>query len=139
MSIEVLIVASPGGHLNVAKEIFLNTQFRVKYITTPVNNLSGEGVLTIRWYGRNYKILLSFIDAAKIIWKYKPNVIFSSGAGVAIPFFIIGKLMGIGLIFLESASRVHSLSLTGKILKHISNKFYVRDENLSKKMGISID
>ncbi|RLC80729.1 MAG: hypothetical protein DRJ03_21125 [Chloroflexi bacterium] len=65
-----------------------------------------------------------------ILFKVRPKVILSAGAGVAVPISIFGRLLGIKIIHVESASRVHALSLTGKIMYHIAHLFFVQWKSL---------
>ena len=69
---------------------------------------------------------------AKILFNERPDIIFSTGAGVAIPFFYIGKLLRIKLIYLEVYDRIDSPTLTGKIVSPIVDKFLVQWEEQKK-------
>jgi len=134
MTIDLLIVASPGGHLNVAREIFPNQKFSSRFVTNGLCGDSSDNVVQIRAFGRDARILLGFIDAFRIVKMLKPKVIFSSGAGIAIPFFCVGKLFGCKLIYLETASRTKSLSLTAIVVRRLCDRFYVRDALLARKV-----
>jgi len=80
-------------------------------------------------------VIKCFIDSWKLFRKEKPDVIITTGAGIAIPMFIIGKLFGKKLIAIESVSRVFTPSLTGKILYNIADLFLVQWPTLLKKYG----
>jgi UDP-N-acetylglucosamine:LPS N-acetylglucosamine transferase len=43
-------------------------------------------------------------------------VIISTGAGVAVPFIYVGRLLGIRTIYLESWTRVKGLSLSARLV-----------------------
>jgi UDP-N-acetylglucosamine:LPS N-acetylglucosamine transferase len=64
--------------------------------------------------------------AIKIIGKERPQVIFSTGAGVAVPFFYVGKLFGCRTIYLEVYDRFDSPTLTGKLVYPVTDKFLVQ-------------
>lgn len=65
--------------------------------------------------------------AFKIFLKEKPTVLISCGAGIAIPFFIIGKIFfRIRLIYIESYDFISYPSMTGKILYRFSDLFLVQ-------------
>jgi UDP-N-acetylglucosamine:LPS N-acetylglucosamine transferase len=78
---------------------------------------------------RNIKNLIknTFV-AAKVLKKEKPDVIISSGAAVAVPFFYIGKLLGAKLIYIEVFDRIDKSTLTGKLVYPITDKFIVQWE-----------
>lgn len=67
-----------------------------------------------------------FLECKKIWKKYRPKVIVSTGSNIAVPLFIIGKLHGSKLIYIESRARVYSKSLAGKIVGKISDRIYVQ-------------
>jgi UDP-N-acetylglucosamine:LPS N-acetylglucosamine transferase len=55
-----------------------------------------------------------------------PDVILSTGAGVAVPFFWIGRLLGRRCVFVESLARVDTLSLTGRLVYPFADEFFVQ-------------
>ena len=70
--------------------------------------------------------------AIKILRREKPDIIISSGAAVAVPFFYIGKLMGIKLIYIEVFDRYNKPTLTGRLIYPIADKFIVQWEEEKK-------
>lgn len=70
--------------------------------------------------------VLTLGEAAKIYRRYRPQVMISTGANLALPLFFIGKLHGCRLIYIESRARVYSRSLTGKIISRIVDKMIVQ-------------
>lgn len=131
--VEVLIVASPGGHLKVAEELFDNCEFKTKIITTRSHSKQITTYETVTEFNRNWKLLLTMFDAWQILKRTNPKIIVSTGAGVAIPFFILGLMTNKTLVFVESISRINTLSLTGKLSYYFVDKIYVRNIELAKK------
>ena len=70
--------------------------------------------------------------ALKILLQERPKIIFSPGAGIAPPFFFIGKLLGCKLIYLESAAFVNKPSLTGRLVYPLADKFLIQYKNLKR-------
>jgi UDP-N-acetylglucosamine:LPS N-acetylglucosamine transferase len=64
--------------------------------------------------------------ALRILFKEKPDIIISSGAAVAVPFFYIGKLLGSKLIYIEVFDRINSPTLSGKIIYPVTDIFVVQ-------------
>jgi len=64
--------------------------------------------------------------ALKILIAEKPAILISTGAGVALPFFIIGKMLGCRLIFIEPFDLVEYPTVTGKLLYYITDLFIVQ-------------
>jgi beta-1,4-N-acetylglucosaminyltransferase len=82
---------------------------------------------------RNVKNLIrnTFL-AIKILFKERPDVIISTGAAPAIPFYYIGKLLGAKLIYVEVYDRIDLPTLTGKIVYPITDKFILQWEDQKK-------
>lgn len=65
--------------------------------------------------------------AIKILKTERPDVLISAGAGVAVPFFIIGKfLFRKKLIFIETYDFIQYPSLTGKIVYNFVDLFLIQ-------------
>ncbi len=77
-------------------------------------------------------LLLNTRFAWKLIRREKPDLIISSGAAVAVPFFYIGKLMGAKLIYIEVFDRIDKPTMTGKMVYPITDRFIVQWEELKK-------
>jgi len=76
---------------------------------------------------RNFKNLaLNSLLAVKVLSREKPQVIISTGAGVAIPFLYFGRLAGAETIYIESLTRITDLSLTGRLVYPIVHRFFVQ-------------
>lgn len=60
--------------------------------------------------------------------KERPDVIISSGAAVAVPFFYLGKLFGAKLVYIEVFDRIDKPTMTGKMVYPIVDKFIVQWE-----------
>ena len=70
--------------------------------------------------------------AIRVLFKERPDIIISSGAAIAIPFFYIRKLIGAKLIYIEVYDRVTSPTLTGKIVYPITDKFIIQWDEQKK-------
>jgi UDP-N-acetylglucosamine:LPS N-acetylglucosamine transferase len=71
-------------------------------------------------------LMIMTMKAIVILLKEKPNVLISTGAEIAIPFLLIGKLLGSKTIFIDSMTRVRSKSATGRLLYPIADVFLVQ-------------
>lgn len=70
--------------------------------------------------------LLTIPWALKVILRERPQVIFSPGAEIALPFFFWAKVLRIKTIYLESWCRTEDLSWTGRISFPWVDEFYVQ-------------
>jgi len=132
---KICLVCSSGGHLlqlHVLKDWWRNhARFWVTFQKEDaLSFLTGE---TAYWAyfptNRSIKNLIrnAFL-ALKILLKERPDLIVSTGAGVAIPFFYLGKLLGAKLIFIEVYDRIDSPTLTGKLVYPVTDFFALQWE-----------
>jgi UDP-N-acetylglucosamine:LPS N-acetylglucosamine transferase len=61
-----------------------------------------------------------------VMRRHRPDVLLSTGGGVTVPLFIIGKLIGARLIYVESLTRVDAPSLSGKLVYPLVDRFFVQ-------------
>lgn len=83
---------------------------------------------------RNFiNLIKNSILAIKILKKEKPDLIISSGAAVAVPFFYFGKLLCKSKnVYIEVFDRIDKPTLTGQLVYPITDKFIVQWEEMKK-------
>ncbi|CUU50740.1 PssD/Cps14F family polysaccharide biosynthesis glycosyltransferase [Clostridium beijerinckii] len=82
---------------------------------------------------RNIKNLIkNMFLSIKILLKEKPDLIVSTGAAPAIPFFYIGKLFGAKVVYIEVYDRIEKPTITGKVVYPISDLFILQWEEQKK-------
>jgi UDP-N-acetylglucosamine:LPS N-acetylglucosamine transferase len=88
------------------------------------------GHRTILAHGPTNRSLRNFVRnlalAVRVVRLERPDVIISTGAALAVPFFLVGKLAGSRLVYVESLTRTKSLSLSGRIVYPLANAFFVQ-------------
>lgn len=137
--LKVGLVGSSGGHLTHLYMLkpFWNDKdcFWVTFDKEDARSLlDGEKIYPC-YYPSNRSIkalIINTIRAFRIIPKERPNLIISSGAAPAIPFFYIGKLFGAKLIYIEVFDRIYKPTMTGKMVYPIVDKFIVEWEEMKK-------
>ena len=78
-------------------------------------------------------MFLNFFMALRVLWKEKPSILISTGAGVGVPFIYAAKLLGIPTVFIEAWTRVESLSMTGRLVYPVVDYLYVQYPELAEK------
>jgi UDP-N-acetylglucosamine:LPS N-acetylglucosamine transferase len=130
---QVMFVASNGGHL--AQLLALRSWWDDRdrswvCIDKPDarSQLMGERTVWAHWpTTRNLPNLLkNFVLAVKTIRAERPDVVVSTGAAVAFPFFLVARLMRIPTVFIEVYDRVDSRTLSGRLCLPISTRFLVQ-------------
>ncbi len=66
--------------------------------------------------------------AFRLLRRERPDVVVSSGAGVAFPFFLLARLFGMKTVYIEVYDRIDSPTLTGRLCHPISNLFLLQWE-----------
>ena len=129
---KIAIACSHGGHLTETlqilkafegHEIFFCTYWsaRDEYLQSIAPAYFTDNIgYSVR------KMIKSFFWAWKILQKEKPDIVFSLGAEIAVPFFYLGKLMRIQTIFIESWCRVETRSLTGRLVYPVADAYWVQ-------------
>jgi len=129
----ILLVASPGGH--VLQMLALEPAWdgltrRWVTLESPdtVHLLADESVVFA--HGPTMRNIPNLLRNLRLAWRtiseYRPDVILSTGAALAVPFFVVGWLHRSRLIFVESLTRVNRLGLSGRIVYPLTDAFFVQ-------------
>lgn len=134
--IKIMYLSSVGGHLDqllkIANYLKIKNSIFIVNDRTDLDRIMIGKTIRITHAERNWKQIINFIEALFYICKYRPQFLISTGASPAIPFSLAAKIIGTKIIFIESLSRVYSPSLSGKIMYHLSDQFYIQWAALKK-------
>jgi len=126
----VLMVGSAGGHL--AQLLRLDSWsclHDVSWVTFDLpdarSSLDGRSVVWAHHpTTRNIPNLVwNSIQAVATIRRTRPKIIVSSGAGVAVPYFWIGKLFGARTVYIEVVDRLDTRTLTARLVSPVTDAF----------------
>jgi beta-1,4-N-acetylglucosaminyltransferase len=128
-----LLVASNGGHLlqltQLREEWAQSDRHWVTFDKPDARSLlEGEDVTFAHHpTNRNVPNLLRNVAlAVSVIRRLRPRAIVTTGAGVAVPFCYVGRLLGARVIYIESFARVTEPSLTGRLVQPVTHRFFVQ-------------
>lgn len=141
MGKKILMATSSGGHL---EEILALKKLAERYETALITEKTEYKVAF--WQDRVYlmpqvnrKSLKSLIQYAgcfvrtwRILRMEKPDVILSTGAMIAYPALLLGKLMRKKVIFIECMFNVDEPTLTGRLAYRFADLFIVQWEEMLK-------
>ena len=87
--------------------------------------------------GRNpISLLKCLAQSFAVLAKERPDVVISTGAGVAIPACYIAKfLLGAKVVFVESFCRIEEPSFSGRLVYPIADMFLVQWPGMQRKYG----
>ncbi|MBW3081512.1 hypothetical protein KIH78_09050 [Bifidobacterium sp. 79T10] len=130
---KVCLVCSSGGHLAQLYRLKPwwggRQRFWVTFDKPDANSLlEGERVYHC-FYPTNRNIpnlLRNTWLAWKVLRKERPRLIVSTGAAVAVPFFYVGKLLGMRTAFIEIFDRVDKPTLTGRLVRPVADRIFVQ-------------
>jgi UDP-N-acetylglucosamine:LPS N-acetylglucosamine transferase len=137
--VKLCLVSSSGGHLLELMRIepawkkhehFFVT-FRREDVAT---RLGGERVYYVTDPKRNpLKVIMNMLQAMRILARERPDVVITTGAGVAVPLCYIAKFLGIRVVFIDTLTAVDGLSLAGRAVYPLADLFIVQWPELAKK------
>jgi beta-1,4-N-acetylglucosaminyltransferase len=127
---KVALVCSSGGHLAQLHrlEAWWREHDRV-WITFDTEDATSLllGERTVWAHHPTTRNLANAWRNLRLAWdvlrRERPDVVVSDGAGVAVPFFAVAKLLGIRTVYLEVVDRVESRTLTGRLVYPITDLF----------------
>lgn len=132
---KVALVCSSGGHLTQLHRLQpwweKHERFWVTFqLPDSESLLESEDVVWAHYpTTRNIpNTLRNMRLATRELRRRRPDVIVSDGAGVAFPFFVVGRLLGIKTVYLEVYDRIDSPTLTGRLCRPLSSLFLVQWE-----------
>lgn len=138
-NLKICLVGSSGGHLThlyMLKPFWKDkNRFWVTFDKEDARSLLKDEKVYPCYFptNRNIKNLIrnTFL-AIRVLKKEKPDLIISSGAAVAVPFFYLGKLFGTKTIYIEVFDRINKPTLTGKLVYPVTDRFIVQREEMKK-------
>jgi beta-1,4-N-acetylglucosaminyltransferase len=137
----VLLVASSGGHL---LQLLTLRDAWSGFPTVWVSNdkedarslLAGEAAHFLPGpYSRNIRSLLANLSlAVRLVLRERPSAVLTTGADIAVPFAWVGRLLGARVVYVESFTRIKTVSLSCRLIKPVAHRTYVQWPELLSKL-----
>jgi len=131
----ILLVGSSGGHLAqlLALRPWWTHRVRqwVTFRTPDAESVLADEVVTWAYYPttRNIPNLLrNTVLAGRVLRRSRPEAIVSTGAGVALPFFVFGRLLRIPTVYIEVYDRIDSRTMTARLCRPFTTRMLVQWE-----------
>lgn len=138
---KVMFICSAGGHLT---EMLKIEKIFKKYdyiLITEKNKISEK--LTEKYnmeflmYGSRYYpikymfvFLFNFFKSIYLFLKYKPDLVYTTGAHTCVVMCYIAKIFKKKVVFVEVFDRINNPTLSGRIVHKISDLFIVQHKEL---------
>lgn len=128
-----MLVASPGGHLAQLHALrpWWERHERM-WVTFPSEDaralLSGERVVHAHHpTTRNVPNAVRNLGLAmRLVGRYRPDILISTGAGVAFPFFLAARRYAVETVYVEVYDRIDSPTVTGRLCHPLSDLFLLQ-------------
>jgi UDP-N-acetylglucosamine:LPS N-acetylglucosamine transferase len=134
-----MLVGSSGGHL--AQLLALRPWWAdrrchwVTFRTPDAESQLADASVTWAHYPttRNVKnAVRNFRLAIRDMRRERPDLVISTGAAVAFPYFLVARMMGIRTAYIEVYDRLDSRTLTGRLCKPLTDLFCVQWDEQEK-------
>lgn len=130
----LLLIASSGGHIF---EMFCLREFWKDKDRAWVSFPTADAKYLLRDEAEVYwaahptvrnppNLVRNLFLAVRLLRRLRPDMILTTGSGVAAPFLWVARLMGIPTVFVESITRITELSLTARMVKPFATKMLVQ-------------
>ncbi|MGF1559133.1 MAG: PssD/Cps14F family polysaccharide biosynthesis glycosyltransferase [Flavobacteriaceae bacterium] len=143
---KIILVSSKGGHfaqLQMLEELFLKYDYLLltedSKSTRPLKEKYNIDFLRSRSEGKGRGILffwiliVNFFLTLKIFMKHFPKVIITTGSHTAFPVCILGRILGVKVVYIVSYARVTTPEKTANLLRPFVNKYVVQWPEMKEK------
>lgn len=137
--VDVLLVCSAGGHLfqlYMLREAWAD----LSHAWVSLEREDARSLLASErvYYGHGpttrslINLLKNLRLAWSVVWRLRPGVIVTTGAGLAVPFAWIGRLAGAKVVYIESLTRITKPSLSCRLIRPAASRVYVQWPELAQ-------
>lgn len=136
---KICFVSSSGGHWEELMCLKVlnneNSAFYVTEVGGQADSCNFDNLYKFPQINRHEKrfwwhFIQLFFRAGKILRTEKPDMVITTGALLAFPFCLLAKIRGAKIVYIESFARVHSRSLTGRLVYPFADLFLVQWETM---------
>lgn len=137
-NLKICLISSHGGHLHELMKATKNVKgmkYFVTYNTPHTQQLLAEKIkyFVIDPHLSKWKYLVNGCQSLRHIFVEQPDVVISTGAGIALPTLLICKtILRSKIIYIESAACVEKASKTGSFMYKYADLFLVQWPSMQK-------
>lgn len=136
----VHLIGSLGAHLELLERVasYLEADcWQITWVTSPgakADALSeaGETVRLVQRLDRQSVDIRKVLGIARVAFRERPEVVITSGAGLAVPFCLAARALGARIVYVELMARVVSASATGRALSPFCDAVLVQWPEMAK-------
>ena len=133
-----MAVASIGGHwvqlLRIAQP--MEEKYEMVYVSNHpkcATMVEGQRFYQTIDFSRSdaWKLIPSFFKTARMLRREKPDAIITTGAAPGLVFLLVGKLLGIKTIWIDSIANAEQLSASGRMASWFASRTYTQWKDLT--------
>jgi beta-1,4-N-acetylglucosaminyltransferase len=134
--IDVLFVTSTGGHLAEVLEWlpdFSDVSWGI--VLNAEGSIPGEvlpRVIRMVHAERDWRVLWNVVEAWILLRRLRPRLVVSPGAGCAVPFAVLCRLLAIPYVHVEPRSAVRRPTLTGRLVRPFARTVIIQWPSLRR-------
>lgn len=136
--IKICCTCSHGGHLNemlqLAEALADQDVFYFCYDADTTRRLPRR-YLVPNMARNPVEFVKNLFRVYRIFRREHPHLIVSTGAEIAIPVVLVGKLFRVPVLYIECGAQVVRPSLTGRVMYWMADEFYVQWPELLNAYG----
>ena len=136
----ICLVASAGGHISQLLRLADSWRDYETFCITTTQVMRDK----LRDHGKVYivgecnrehplRVVMVMLRCIRVVLKERPDVLISTGAAAGCIMCFLGKLLGAKVIWVDSVTNVERISLSGRMVRHISDLFLVQWPELAKQ------
>jgi UDP-N-acetylglucosamine:LPS N-acetylglucosamine transferase len=131
--VKICLTCSPGGHLSQLERLRpwwenhdrfwvvldrddIRSVLPAEQIISPYHPTTRSARNAVR----------NFFLAFRILRRERPDVIVTTGAGVAVPFFLAARMLGIATVYIEVFGRINLPTLSGRLCHPMADLFLLQ-------------
>lgn len=139
---KVFAISSPGGHWIQLTRLCagLEAEHEIVYalpdkLFKPQRNQKIYSVMDVSADDK-WKLIPCAVQVGYILLKERPQVILSTGAAPGVVAILLGKLLRIRTIWVDSIANVQKISRSGELVKNRADVFLTQWEHLSDQQHV---
>jgi UDP-N-acetylglucosamine:LPS N-acetylglucosamine transferase len=130
---QLLLVSSVGGHL-LQLVALRNAWSGFTRVWVTFDGADSRALLAdervVHAYGPTVRNVPNFLRnlvlAAKVLRRVRPVAVVTTGAGVAVPFALVARLLGARVVYVETLARIDTPSLSYRLSRPFVSRTYVQ-------------
>jgi UDP-N-acetylglucosamine:LPS N-acetylglucosamine transferase len=134
----VCLVCSHGGHLNemlALHEAFEGCDPFFFAYDAPTTRALGRAYLVPNRPLSPLAFARNVLRLLRIFRRERPVLSVSTGAEIALPVLLVGKLFRVPMVYIECGAQVATPSGTGRVMYWLADEFYVQWPELQARYG----